>query len=71
MAAIIMYPNVITKRMKKLGHTALKKKRKLPDLNRLDRLVMSFPLAVCGDMVNSSANATVVGRRSIVHVLHC
>ena len=54
-----MYRNVITRGMKKLGHTALKK-GKLQDLNRLDRLVMSFPLAVCRDMVNFSANGNVV-----------
>lgn len=35
-------------------------KRNVPDLNRLDRFLMSFPLAVCRDMVNSSANANAV-----------
>ena len=35
-------------------------KRKLPDLNRLDRLVMIFLLGVCRDIVNYGANANVV-----------
>lgn len=34
-------------------------KRKLPDLNRLDRLVMSLAPDVCRVMVNYGANAKV------------
>jgi hypothetical protein len=33
---------------------------KLPDLNRLDRPVMSFLLQFCRDMINCSANANVL-----------
>jgi len=40
-------------------------KRKLPDLNRLDRLVMSFLLPFCRDVINCNANtnAVILGKK--------